>query len=308
MEQELISLVGRYIEDHPDELSCNYKTQLLNTIAVFRKFLGSAPNVAHLKTDLVNAWLAWLNDTGRSQATRKTRRSAIMALWRFAYEERLTDELPRAKRIRLKAQIPTAWSAKEIVAILRHCETLKGRLGNGLPKSLFLQSLFMALYSTGLRIGDLLMLRWDDIHGDGSIEVAQAKTGRVVIRYLSPSTIRILESSGAKNRDLIWPMWGTELTKRKNLFRAIRIAIESSPLPETRKGTSKWIRRAGATEMARRGGETDAQAFLDHTSIQTTRTHYIDARQTTRGIRGPDFAGYLEGTATLPHARQSNTG
>lgn len=282
----LDAIVDSYLAEHPDETSEHWRIQLHDSVRVLSRHLSAPATVSDLTPDRLNSLLLWLSQCGKSHATRKTRRSALMCVWRYAYESRLTDEPPRCKRVRLPQQTPDAWTVEEVRQLIAAAGAMRGRFRlTRIERAPYMQSLFLSLYSTGLRLGDMLCLTRDAVHPDGHFTIVQSKTRRQVRRYLYPQAVRLLDQTGAADRELCWPLWA----RREQLFSLIR-GIVRDVMPPSRRGTSKWFRRSAGTHYAIEHGEIEASRLLDHRDAATTRGHYLDTSQMpSEPVMGPQY-------------------
>jgi integrase len=167
------------------------------------------------------------------------------------------------RKLRPLHQQPKAWSIPEVRRLLSAADRSS--------RSLFWGSLCRAAYDSGLRLGDLLDLRCDQV--GRQIEVLQEKTGRVVTVRLRPTTLQLVrrQIKGRAGCQPVWPLWG----RREAFYRAFRRLVASSGI---RPGTFRWIRRTAATQVERvkHGSSTE---LLGHVSRATTETWYLDRSQ-----------------------------
>lgn len=270
----LTDLIDRYFLQHGDELSDPYRDQFAFLVSNMKRFFGTAPTTDHLRADLTEAYLQWLRLLGRKADTVRTRRTSIHTLWRFAWEEDLVASPPKLKRLRMPKRIsPIAWTPREVEQFADTCLLLKGRFPKtGIERSWYMRSLALSMYSTGFRLGDMQCVSFSWISHDGSVRVVCSKTGREVVRWFSREALEAIERTEPRNRELIWPLWA----RRDRLFDLFRRVVR---MANVRQGTSKYLRRAGVTQIAIRYGIEAAQRFADHRSPQTTRQHYIDESQ-----------------------------
>ncbi|MEO1656889.1 MAG: site-specific tyrosine recombinase XerD [Pseudomonadota bacterium] len=113
------------------------------------------------------AYLGKLEETGRSRATAALCLSALRQFYAFAYAEEwrsdnpaLTLETPKKER-----RLPKVLSVDEVERLLNRVDDDAGAGG---PKALRLQALLHVLYSTGLRVSELVTLEASSFVGGGS--------------------------------------------------------------------------------------------------------------------------------------------
>lgn len=235
-------------------------------------------NVCQLHPDPVNKFLAELP---LSHVTRANIRRELLTLWRYAHEEGLTEVHPsRIRRIKVGQKPPTCWTRDELQALygcakkdeariskrlkeLRRCDVIPAWIGVG--------------FEAGLRFGDVHALHADMIR-NGCIVSTAAKTGKMFVRVLSPTTIKAVNELLARSPDGTVFRW---CLPRRRAVRMWRDFLRQHGF----SGSSKWLRRAAATqsEMLEAGS---ASRFLQHSYPQLAARHYIDASQLSAPI-GP---------------------
>jgi integrase len=220
--------------------------------------------LADLNADLVNGWLLWLRDNGRSPWTIKQRKISLLVLWRSAWFDGLAPAIPPIRRLKPLHHAPTAWTLAEVRQLLAAAEADRHRPA-------FWSSLIRAGYDSGLRLGDLLALC---VHQVAPLcTIVQHKTGSPVAIQFRPETLQAIRRQivGLAAGDAVWPLWG----RREAFYRAFRRLICQAAI---RPGTFRWLRRTAATQLEReqpgRGTE-----LLGHASRSTTETWYLDRAQ-----------------------------
>lgn len=281
-------ILDRLILEHEHGLAsstidCFFKPGL----ADFERFLQRPGVLTDLNRDTVNRWIIHKTEQHCPPATIKTRRNAILGLWRFAYEVELLDEEPkRVRKVRLHYAGVDAWTSQEVAALIKTAYAGDDSyLGNtGLPRSLYFASLISTAYDTALRLGDLLALSPKVIsmrHRKGYIRVIESKTGKLKQAVVQPYTLRLIEQmlSLRPDRELVWPLW----CRREQFYRTFRSLVVSSGI---RKGTFRWLRRASIThvEVEQPGL---GQKHAGHSDSLTTQRHYTDRNQLAEEVTAP---------------------
>jgi integrase len=150
------------------------------------------------------------------------------------------------------------------------------------------RSIATLIVLTGLRIGEMLALRWCDVDlTTGTLRVRQAvyqgvfdtpktKRSRRVVP-LSPIAVQILglQKQGSGTALIFSSATGTALCRRNLLSRQFRPAAVRLGL----KGFNwHWLRHATASLLDAAGAPLGTvQTLLGHTSSEVTREHYIHA-------------------------------
>lgn len=233
---------------------------------VVRSFerLAGPVELDSLSGDDVNRWLANLKQTGRSAWTIKQRKVSLLVLWRSAWQDGLAPPIQPVRRLKPLHHDPQAWTLDEVRLLLATAEADKRR-------PLFWASLIRAGYDSGLRLGNLLALRIDQV--SGVMRMRQVKVGAHVAVQLRSETLQAIAAhvAGRPPSDLVWPLWG----RREALYRAFRRLVASAGI---RRGTFRWLRRTAATQTER-VSPGSATALLGHSSRSTTEQWYIDRSQ-----------------------------
>jgi integrase len=286
----LEELARSYHANHDLELSAGYLENLRNVANLATRFKGREVDATELTSEFCNELLIWLRQNGRADGTIRSRRTDLLILGRYAARLRLVPKRPRIKRFRLRQKPTKTWAETEIAAIFTACSKLEKDLPNGVSERWFLQSLFGLLYSTGIRLGDALNLRGEDISSSRRISITCSKTGRPITRVIDGIAFQFMLEAGCFDREICWPLWGggCARSRRRNLYRRISNVIRAAGLT----GTARFFRRAAATHTAERSGVDAARRLLDHRSISTTMNHYLDSSQLTP-IEGPNLGSLL---------------
>lgn len=267
----ITAILNHYLRNHIYGLSDTYVHQLRVSLSAWERHMGRRLDVEDLADDKVNGYLDWLRKNRRPDTVR-TRRGNLLILWHYAFQEGFTDLAPRrVRKLRPIARIPTAWRLDEVRTLTAEARRLPGCFhGTRLRRSSWWESLVRAGYDTGLRLGDLLRLRAEDI-GE-TMSVVQRKTGQSVSVRLRGATIAAIDQTLADEpRDVIWRLWATEETFYLHFRNLVAVA-------GIRPGTFRWLRRSAATQLERmepgRGTE-----LLGHRLRSTTEQWYIDRSQ-----------------------------
>lgn len=286
-----------YADSHEYGLRASSVVQIKSAIASFRRWLGREPEFRDLNSATVNSWTEWLNQNRRPDTVRTTR-GTILTLWRAAADQCSIPAPVKVRKLRKAKHNPLAWRAQEILDLVNTIDPpgmpwksrIQKRLKNGLPFSLFFSSLILAGYDTGIRLGDLLRLRWCDLRfsksGGVSVSITTSKTGDTVFRELSPRAVSALEdfrkSIAAKDSDVIWPLWG----RREAFYKAVRKIVERAGIT---RGTFRFLRRAAVTQsdIVSFGS---GQKIAGHRDARVTAESYRDQAQVNSDpMRAPDL-------------------
>ena len=259
-------------------------------IDIAKRYLGSrvvsvnyAANVSRIagrcrdvSNDRVNGYLqARLKSI--SPLTCRAERTILLTLWKWAWENEIVEKQPRGiMRIKTSKPPTKAWTVEQLqsaILLTRQCDTTRLRSGASLGQ--FLRAWILLGYEAGARRGDLFAMTRDHIDGD-TLRWTQHKTGDPIVKVLSPACLEavgaMLEAS-PDGRVLGW------VCKPRQAMRLIKEHLGRCGLA----GTSKWLRRSGAThiEMVAPG---KASLHLGHRTANLAAQAYIDwgqVRKTT---------------------------
>lgn len=145
-----------------------------------------------------------------------------------------------------------------------------------------------SFYCAGIRVGDLLQLKWENITASKRVEYKMDKTGGFKSVMLIPKAIEILEAyknKGSKLSDYIFPLIDSnaDLVKPDVIFNQIssktalinkylkKIAI----LADIEKPLTTHIARHSFSDIARKRGANiyDISKMLGHSSIKITEAY-----------------------------------
>lgn len=252
------------------------------------RWAGREVSLDELTDDLMNRWIesrrqaGIRGEWGNARPTIRGQAAAIKTLWLSAFEDGIVTVRPmRVKRIKLAVPIPEAWELSQFEDLIAATDHLSGYFECGVRRRSMLRALSMTAYYSGLRPCDVLALPKDTIGSDGTLIVRQQKTGEPIMCRLPPDAMAAIEAMGKFEGARLFPL--RKKTLRYWFLKMLAIA--------KLKGTPKWIRRTGATqiEISHPGA---AQAFLGHRTPGLAWRHYIDRRQVqNRKPMPPPLAG-----------------
>ena len=242
-------------------------------IRSFSEHLARPANVSDFAPVALNSWLA-VEVSRVKRRTAKNYRSAIITLWRWAFEEELTDAAPR--RIRpVKAPLAPveAYTPEEVERLLAACDTLTNRFCRmRVERRLLYRALILFAFHTGFRPNDLMRLKWSQVAENGCVRITQHKTGHQVVRWVDKDTLGASEAIRMDGAELVFGRF-TCLETWRSVHKGLRLAAGVT------RGTPKWIRRATATAIAIKYGQEAAGLALGHLTAAMARQHYIDQSQ-----------------------------
>lgn len=229
--------------------------------------------VGVVTTDRINGYLK-KRLTEVSATTARNERTVILCMIKAAYESGFLKE-PIRGVMRIKRRNPPtkAWTVDQMkLAIERTRDYAGEKTRSRAPLDLWLRTWLLLGYESGSRFGDLWSFTGEHLDGE-ILQWTQAKTGDPITRHLTAACVadcRRMLTISPDGRILGW------VCCRRHAFRMMRDHLDRCGIG----GTSKWLRRSGATHieiaapgMARRhlGHRTPGlaeQAYLDWGQIR----------------------------------------
>lgn len=246
-----------------------------------RRFLAWADlGVDELPDDPTSLAERYLVELVRDDDVSRSYHGQAVSALRFLFETvlgkpRLAMALPRPKR---EAQLPVVLSQREVARLLRTPRNLKHR------------ALLMLVYSSGLRVSELVRLRPGDVDVDrGLVRVRRGKGRKDRYTLLAQRAVEALRLYGDAYPDDRWLFpggrEGRHLTARsvqKIVARAAdQAGIEKHVTPHT-------LRHSFATHLLEGGTNLRIiQELLGHASSRTTERYTHVAKSTLETVRSP---------------------
>jgi len=202
---------------------------------------GIGGDTSELSADRLDDWLSSLVCCDE---TRSHKRQLAVTLWRAAAVAGVALPVELPAKIKLRRKVPTALRLDEIRRLFAAAESLEGEFARWhLGYCSYVSALLRTAYDTGLRFGDVVDLRIEQIDKRGCLSLSQSKTNRVHRVRLRPSTLTALRplTRGRVSGLVFQPV------SRRWLFRLIRRAFTAANLP----GSGRWLRRSCASYVDR---------------------------------------------------------
>lgn len=260
----LNDLLSSYVGSR--ETSGRYRESLTRTVK--KALSAGVSSVTDLKPEVVNRFLSGLSTP--SSTTKANIRRELLTLWRWAYEQRLTNEPPlRVMRIRPAASPPQAWSLPELSRMLACAEQDCTPVGGISDMRIcdYMPCWILIAYDTGLRFSDLLSLQCKHVR-NGFVMTTAQKTRKPLARPLSPYAAQCVQRLIERSRD--GAMFSWFLTRRRAIM-AMRAFLKRHGFD----GSTKYLRRSCATYIeAERPGA--ASRYLQHSAPHLVPKHYLD--------------------------------
>lgn len=236
----------------------------------FLKFLNKQPNDVNL--DDIKSFLAHLiADKESAPRTINQARSALL----FYYNEVLQKGFTNIKIPKVKASLPSVLTKDEMKRLLDESSNEKSKL------------MLMTLYSSGLRVSELVKLKWKDLELEQKIAWVRAGKGskdRMVI--LSDALVRKLTVLD-RNSEYVFPGRDGPLNTR-TVQQIVHDAAERAKIDK--KVTPHTLRHSFATHLLEAGNDIRLiQELLGHSNLQTTQIYtHVSSEQKKKVISPMD--------------------
>lgn len=191
-------------------------------------------------------------------------RRMLRTLMRFAAEEGYVDKsiLRPLRRVKVPMPCPQALDHKSIGQWVKTAKRMPGGMKT-CPYNVILPAWIFVAYSTGLRTGDLLAIRYDQIRGHRLL-LSQHKTTEPQVAWMDDAALAAINLLPRRG-----PRIFGDLTNKDRILHAMRRLVKFSE----QCGTTRWLRRSGATYTEAAG--KDATKYLGHRD-PAMKKRYID--------------------------------
>ena len=200
----------------------------------------------------------------KEDKSRETVRLASAAI-RFHTRSK-SYELPKRKK-----KLPIVLSKREIIKMIEVTKNLKHRL------------LIMLLYSTGMRISEVLNLRWEHI-GDKEIRIVQGKGNKDRITLLSKKLKKLLKEFEKEKGYVL------DGRKGKYSYKSAQKVLENASKKARIKSkvTPHVLRHSFATHLLENGTDIRyIQKLLGHSRLETTQIYVHVSNSSIKNIKNP---------------------
>jgi integrase/recombinase XerD len=268
----------------------------LNTLEAYRRDLSDfatfadmrGRSLADVQAEDVRAYLSSLEQAGLAAATAARRLSALKQFYRFLFAEGLRGDNPCHVIAAPKARraLPKTLQMDEVTAIL-NCAGKEA--SNGEFKTLRLYCLLELIYATGLRVSELVSLKYQAVLGDDRFLTVRGKGGRERMVPLSAKARATLadyldalkQFNDKATGPWLFPSSAAQghLT-RQRFGQLLKALVRRAGLDETRI-SPHVLRHAFASHLLANGADLRAvQQMLGHADISTTQiyTHVLEER------------------------------
>ncbi len=223
--------------------------------------------------DTLNAYLIYLQDSGKSENTIARNLSSIRSFYQYLMIQGKISENP-AKNIKYHItdrKLPDILTAEEVNLLLDQPQCIT-------PKGFRDKAMLELLYATGMKVTELVDLEIHDVNTHlGVIHCTGSNGGRMVPMYKTAAKaleeyivrIRPLMVDSKENTALFVNTNGARLT-RQGFWKIIKAYAQSAGI--NKDITPQTIRHSFASHLLENGADMKAiQEMLGHTDISSTQ-------------------------------------
>lgn len=248
------------------------------TVSLLYSFAGRELTFQDLTDELVEDFLSDCFERGVKAGTCNHYRADVLALWRFGWKKRLTNELPRdVPKLQVEQPIVDAWNTAELERIIDAASQLAGDVCE-IPGNIWWPAFILTLYDTGLRFNAVMLRKTSDLDlntGWLSVDAGDQKQRKGQALKLHDDTLRLARAMKPANREFLFPWPFSCDHKIRDVYREI---LKAAGLPSSSRCLFHKLRRTSATFVAAATDENTARDHLGHSSVTVTR-RYLDPRQ-----------------------------
>jgi len=253
----------------------NYKIDLEE----FSDYINDRPlgEITHI---ILRTWLANLRKKGYKKSTIARKLASLRSFFKFAVREGYIDTNPAVSLSTPKQEkkLPTFLTVDEVIKLI---EAPHDEDKNGLRDKAILET----LYSTGIRVGELVGLNVEDVDFIGGIIKVKGKGKKERIIPIGDKALKAIRNyldrrkvTSKQSRSLFLNTRG----KRINPRSVCRIVDKYIKMVSKKQGVSPHtLRHSFATHLLDRGADLrSVQELLGHANLSTTQiyTHISSKR------------------------------
>ncbi|HLC88829.1 MAG TPA: tyrosine-type recombinase/integrase [Candidatus Nanoarchaeia archaeon] len=194
----------------------------------------------------------------KSNSTLRSVYFALQFFYKNVLKQDFTEELPLGKK---SGHLPQVLNKEEIKSLFDATLNLKHRF------------LLMSLYYTGIRLNEVINLRWEDFDFERkTIHLKVTKGGRDRVLFLHPNLEDLIQRFGLRKENLVFQ---SNLGKRYNhrsIQMIVRLAAKKARIKK--KVTPHTLRHSFATHLLEAGADIRSiQQLLGHKDLKTTQIY-----------------------------------
>lgn len=263
------------------------KRYSLHTISAYKSDLGQfvdylksgyeIENPVDVSQSMIRSWLASLIEAGQTQSSVNRKLSAVRAY--FQYMVRLgklkTNPASRLNTLKLPKRLPVSASKAEMQKVV-HSADASGKVGFGVHRDLLLMEL---LYSTGIRLSELINLKISDLDHSGLTIRVKGKGNKQRIIPVAPALVSLVDDY-LREREKVVQAGVSEIIvtdKGKKTYSMFIYRTVTRYLGEAGvrgRKSPHVLRHTFATHMLNEGADLNAiKELLGHASLAATQVY-----------------------------------
>lgn len=282
MEKQLLAFLGFLEEEY--KYSQNTIAAYKNDLAQFLRYLTETQQVSltswdNIRDEDVKAYVTYMKEKDKPYASSSIARkvAAVKSFFNYLFSRNLITENPTTDidSPKVKKRLPQTLSFEEVEQLLQAPTKKKS------PKHLRDTALLTLLYSTGMRVTEIVSLQMDDIDLQNDVLFSPVKDGQLRKLPFDESTHQILDAYLQNGRpyllkeesvqSLFLNHRGQQLT-RQGLWLIIKAYAKQVDLKLT--VTPHTLRHSFAAHKLNGGSDLqEVQKLLGHANISTTQIY-----------------------------------
>ncbi len=234
----------------------------------FLKFVNKTYDL--VSVDDVKSYLAYLiADKEAAPRTVSQARSALL----FYYNDVLQKGFTNIKVPKIKTSLPSVLTKDEMKRLLDSTNNEKSKL------------MLITLYSSGMRVSELVKLKWKDLELEQKIAWVRGGKGNkdrmIILSELLVRKFTVLD----RESEFIFPGKNGPLTTR-NIEEIVHLAAAKAGIDK--KVTPHTLRHSFATHLLEAGNDIRLiQELLGHSNLQTTQIYTHVSNEQKRKVVSP---------------------
>ena len=271
--QEIIEKFKKQIsiENYSDQTVRNY----LSVLKLFLEWIEKT-KVEKVTNNVIQDYLFYCKTEKKySYSTMKQ----VIATISYLYSKILRQQIPEALDIKLRkpTHLPKILSVKEISKMLKVTNNLKHK------------TILLLIYSGGLRIGELVNLKIEDIDSDSmQIHIRQAKGKKDRYIMLSENLLELLRAyyKEYKPKEFIFEGQSGGQYSTQSVQSIFKAALKKAGIKK--KATVHSLRHSFATHLLDEGTDIRyIQELLGHKRLETTQIYTHVSSYSIKKIKSP---------------------
>ena len=289
--------IENFIEMMAVERACSRNTQYAYSkdLYYFCKYLeGRKINFMRIDQEIIREYLKYINKNDIKNNTSARKLSSLRQFYKFLFQENILSHNPMngIESPKISKNLPKIISVNFIMQLIEHVKSEIDQNPSDLINKYRLQrflSQIEILYSTGIRVSELLSIKLSHFNRSSSFLIVNGKGNKERIVPLTENAIREINQYIASlgniydidNLVFLYPGLGGKSTMTRQYFaKQLKLHSRAAGL-DPNQISPHVIRHAFASHMLSNGADLRAvQQMLGHSDISTTQiyTHILDEK------------------------------